>query len=155
MKKQTRIGLMVLVTLIITLALTIPGLADDPTLGECHLNFPADTPSGVFIDMMGVPGELTIEGDVQTTLENMCVGTVPFGESAHGNGKITFFTYKELASLDSFVVEHGYTYVDDETYTGSLAADVYDTDGTAYPVTDWYAKIYPNGAYEFYKEYTP
>jgi hypothetical protein len=155
MKKQTRIALVLGIALILSLALTIPGLADDPvTYGDCQIQFPTYNP-GSSSTTWGAPGEYTVMEWEDGTLINVCEGNVPFEEPVHGKGKLIYFSYDALATLDSFVVYPEYTYVDDETYTGSLTANVYDTDGTVYPVTDWYAKFYPNGAYEFYREYTP
>jgi hypothetical protein len=158
MKKYTRIGLMVLVTLILTLALVIPGLADDPTLGDCIMDYPASTSAGTtgpeYI-RLPLSGQTTFVGwnAENTTLINICEGEVPFGEPAVGKGKLTFYTYEELATLDFFVVTDDYTYASYDTYGGTVR--VFDEDGTEYTSTYWIGKIYPEGTFVFIKEYTP
>jgi len=156
MKKQTRIGLMLLATLILTLALTIPGLADDPTLGDCIMDYPAATKNGTtgpeYI-RIALPGQLTTMDWDGDTLINVCEGEVPFGEPAVGKGKLTFYTYDELATLDFFVVENDFTYASSETFGGTVK--VLDPEGNEYTSTYWQGTIYPDGHFVFTKEYTP
>jgi len=152
MRKYTRIGLMFLVTLIINLALAIPGLAEDPTIGECHIRFPAHSPGVTLNENMEVPGVLRVMDWYGDKLINVCEGLVPFGESAVGKGKLTFYTYAELESLDFIEWTEGSAYISPDTLEGT--AWVFDPDGTAYPATYWELTILPYGGYEFYKEYT-
>lgn len=155
MKKQTKISLMVLVTLILTLALTIPGLAEE-TYGDCQIQFPVYSPgNGIDTILMAVPGVYTTMVWQDGTLVNFCEGVVPFEEPAVGKGKQTFLSYDDLAFLDSFTWTEESAIVTPETYTGEGTLWVFDTDGTAYPATDWSITIYPEGNFEFYKEYTP
>lgn len=156
MKKYTRIGLMFLATLILTLALTISGLADDPILGECIMDYPAATKNGTtgpdYI-RIALPGQTTFMDWVDGTLINVCEGEVPFGEPAQGKGKLTFYSYDDLANLEIFVVTEDYTYASFDTMGGSVR--VLDTDGTEYTSTYWMAAIYSEGNFVFTKEYTP
>lgn len=156
MKKYTRIGLMFLATLILTLALTISGLADDPILGECIMDYPAATKNGTtgpdYI-RIALPGQTTFMDWVDGTLINICEGVVPFGEPAAGKGKLTFYTYDELATLDFFVEENDFTYASSETYGGTVR--VLDPEGNEYTSTYWIGKIYPEGTFVFIKEHTP
>ncbi len=152
MNKQTRIGLMFLVTLILTLVLAIPGLAGDPTLGECIMDYPAGRNNANYVRVT-LPGELTFVGWVDGTLINVCEGEVPFGEPTQGKGKLTFYSYDDLAALEIFVVTDEYTYASVDTMGGSVR--VLDTDGTEFTSTYWMAAIYPEGNFVFTKEYTP
>ena len=169
MKKHARIGLMFLVMLILCLAWTNPGLADEPTFGPCVTQYPADaTPSKsdhyIWIPII-LPGEFTEKAWYDGTLVNVCEGEVPFGEVALGNGKVTIYTYAELATLDDYVVEDDYTYMSADTATffhpGLFwTIPVFEIDaswsgGTWYPATDWWVRIYPEGRFVLYTEYAP
>jgi hypothetical protein len=157
MKKQTRIGLLILITVILTLALAIPGLADDPTYGDCIMSYPAAIITGTtgpeYISI-ALPGQLTFVGWVDGTLINVCEGEVPFGETAVGKGKLTFYSYDDLADLEEiFVVTEDYTYASFDTMGGRV--NVYDLEGNSFRSTYWKAAIYPEGNFVFTKEYTP
>jgi hypothetical protein len=159
MKKQTRIGLMVLVTLMLTLALTIPGLAEKPTAPEdCMLAFPITNKANNILTTESIPGVHAIVDWVEGTLINTCSGDgIPFGEIVEGEtGVFTWLSYADLADLDGW---------DWTSTSATLTADsadiahdwrwVWDTDDNAYKSTYWELTIYSDGNFVLTKEYTP
>lgn len=160
MKKHTRIGLMFLATLILTLTLTIPGLAEKPTAQTtCGLSFLITNAYGNVLTTEGIPGgEFTIVGWVDDTLINTCTGDgIPFGEPVEDkNGTFTWLTYDDLQYIDGWDwTEDSATMTSADAPNGDTWLWVWDADDTSYKSTFWEATIYPDGSYEFSKVYTP
>lgn len=159
MKKQTRIGLIVLVTLMLTMTLTIPGLADKLTAPDtCGLKFYITNVSNNLFTTESIPGgEFTIVGWVDGTLINTCTGGgIPFGEPVEGKpGSFTWLSYADLKDLDAWDWTPASATITADSADVKYVAWVWDTDNRSYKTTYWEITIYPNGNYEFYEEYTP
>jgi len=104
MKTRTRICLMFLITLLFTLALTVPGLASrrvpiEPP-DDCVYLYPASSSGGNTVVYMPISGELSPVG-IYTHI-NYCVGEVHFGWPVPDKEAFTYYSYNDLAGLDIF-----------------------------------------------------
>ena len=81
MNKRTRIGLIVLLTVSLLLALTVPGMATEGNeTFFCSPRVLTVDEEGNYYDHLRIDGELTAAYWEDGTLINICEGEIPFGE---------------------------------------------------------------------------
>ncbi len=153
MKKHTRIGLIVVVTVILLLALTVPGLAKKGSSTSCEMRvLTVDKAGNLHFDYMFYSEGLQIYEE-DGILYNYCEGTIPFGENIkpgmwYGDfvDYCTFFEDYEPCSGNLFTLDAGD--VDAETR-------VVDLDNVRYWATWWSLEIDSDGNFIGLKEYDP
>lgn len=154
MKKHTKIGLMLLVTVVLLLAMVVPALARKELPEECSLLFPSTNNSVTNNLNLRLPGLYTFFGEIDGKVVNICEGEVPFGEPINpGN---TWLEYEDLNGLGRWEWSEEvatFTITEDEDF--AVWAWVYDEDGSKYVSTSAYVEVYPEGNYIFYKYYNP
>jgi hypothetical protein len=158
-KKYTKIGLMLFVTVVLLLALDVPGLAKQEPAEDCRPLFPSTTISNIDNLNLRLYGELKFVGWEDGKLINICEGEVPFGEPMSPG--LTWFEYEDLedfgrwdwsSKVATFTCAEG-----ENIYT----AQIYDTDGSMYWTTSGVFEIYPHGGSQgfgrfiLYKYYNP
>ena len=151
MNKKTRIGLMVLVTILVLLAMTVPGLAEEEE-PKCLVGILITDKGGEFI-IKNYYVDLTAYWD-DDTLINICTGNLPFGKLYLKDW--WFATFKQTCDYwgDRVVCSQGVLYTD-PTLWGS-GYNIYDPNTGEFLEADYYwVTAHANGYLEFYMEYTP
>ena len=153
MKKHTRIGLIVVVTVILLLALTVPGLAKKGSNTSCEMRvLTVDNAEKLHFDYMFFSGSLVIseEGDI---VKNYCEGKIPFGAKINPGmwygdfaDYCAFFVDYEPCSGNLFTIDKGD--IDEGTR-------VVDLDNVRYWATWWSLEIDSDGNFVGFKEYDP
>lgn len=152
MNKQIRIGLIALITIILLLVLTVPGLANKPK--------PFCAVRVLTIDDAGnVNNRYWLEGDLNAywkkgTLYNECTGQIPFGEKISEMWSYASFeTWCErLPEVDP--CKDGPFFIDKEDYT--TVVSIFDPRAEdTYFATYYELTVWENGDFFYYKEYAP
>ncbi|MFN2236529.1 MAG: hypothetical protein ACK2U1_20055 [Anaerolineales bacterium] len=156
MTKQTRIGLMALVTVLLLLAMALPGLAKTEPPEDCITRYPVYNPAGNVISssLFTLPGEIDFDnsGWIGEELINVCIGEVPFGVTVKKFNWLAYDDLKLLASWDWSETVAIRTVTEDD----NVRAWVWDFDEEkAYQSTSGWLEIYPDGTFTLYKVYVP
>jgi len=154
MNKQTRIGLIVLITIVLLLVITIPSLAKKEEPYQCHVDAPVVS-NGGHISEIEIYGELEAYWK-DGTLFNYCTGVLPFGEPLEDGLGWRYLTFDEVCEQlgDKVECNGAILYSDKEIWETDVV--VYNPDtGELLAATDYSVTFHKKGDFTFYKEYVP
>jgi len=158
MSKKFQISLIVLVAVLLTLVLSIPGLARQPLEIDpnCGVVVPIVNKSGNIYQTMTIYMALNAywEGG---TLYNYCTGIIPWGEELLDFPGWRLLTFNEMCEYYSGYVEcdKNFSYTDPTIWYWDTTSLYDPVDDVALPTDVWNVTMYRNGEFLFYKEYTP
>lgn len=157
MNTRTRIGLIVLITAALVLAVVIPALARKPieTDENCYVSMPIIHKDGKTYAFTNIYGALDAYWEAGT-LYNFCTGIIPWGEELDIPAW-RLLTFNETSDYfsDFIICEQSYCYTNPDLWF-TITHQIYDpVDGITYGTEVWEVTIYRNGEFLFYKEYTP
>lgn len=159
MNKRVRIGLIVVITAILALAMAVPGLARPPGSG-CWVSVTAYDKNGNIL-VISVDGDLTAWWDAGI-LYNTCTGTIPFGDPyPHKNQPVVALTtFEKYCEISGISCTGNVFYMDTEVF-GTAGYIIYDPyKDTYHSLTYGFVEIVydpatGDGAFYLYKKYAP
>ena len=150
MKKQTRIGLMALVTVALLLALAVPVLAGESSgrlFKECYVAPPYWWKGDIYTGL-NVWGDLDWY-EIEGGLVNECIGVIPLGETVN-NTQFTFLSFDELCTETQGTCLDGvYSFYNDTTelrVVDPIKKEVYRT-------PNWLFTVDEDGNFSLMKTY--
>jgi hypothetical protein len=158
MNKHVKISLIVLGTIVLLLALTIPGLAKKSETYNCNVAVVLVSSGGSKMTHLetGYNLEAYWKDDI---LYNFCTGTIPFGEPHETMLGRRYATFDETCAYwgDSVTCDKNVISTDIEQWP-TKEFPIFDPvteENLDKPATYFSVKTHKNGKFLFYKEYVP
>ena len=156
MNKKIQISLIVLVTVILLLALTIPGMAKEGDETTCQAPVLTVDKHGDFHNDFHALGDFDAYWD-EGILYNDCLGIIPFGEQI--GTEMRYANFKEAcdfaAGIGGTCDEEGGEFSLDSNYV-EAGTSIRDKDAKEwYRATSYLYEVTEAGDFSLHKEYTP